>query len=171
MPARKSRLKNLEIGNAHLVFRNFSGVSKKYNAPGKKNFCILLEEGIAEDLKKDGWNVRWLEPRNADEDRQAYMQVSVSYDYYPPNIFLITASQGKVRLGEKEINILDWAEIETADVVINPYEWEVNGKSGVKAYLKTLYITIIEDKFAAKYVNVPDSAMGSLDDTEPPWDE
>jgi len=162
--------RNFSIENARIAFRNFSGKEGRFNPKGRRNFCVLLEQDIAKELENDGWNIRYLQPRDPDDEPQPYLQVTVNYSNFPPKITAIT-STSKTILEEETVNILDWAEYESIDLIIRPYNWEVNGKVGVKAYLKTMYITLIEDEFEAKYKNVPDSAAVILDDDEPPWKE
>lgn len=156
---------NITIENARIGFRNFSGKEGKYNPAGKRNFCVFLEKELAETLEEDGWNVRYLRPREEDEEPQAYLQASVSFGNVPPKIVMIS-SRGKTPIGEDEVNILDWAEIANVDLILRPYNWEVNGKSGVKAYLKAMYVTISEDEFESKYSDVPDSAQNAIHNRE-----
>lgn len=152
---------NINIEHAKLAFRNFSGKEGKFNPPGRRNFCVLLESDIAAQLRNDGWNVKYLRPRDEEDDPQAYMQVAVKYENFPPRITLITSS-GKTLLTEAEVDMLDWAEITNVDLVIRPYNYEINGKEGVKAYCKSMYVTIEEDEFEKKYMDVPDSAANSI---------
>ena len=152
---------NITIENAKLMFRNFSGKEGQYNPEGRRNFCVLLGKDISKTLEHDGWNVKYLKPKDPSDDEQAYLQVAVSFDPYPPKIVLISSS-GKTNIEEDEVNILDWAEIANVDLIIRPYNWERNGKGGVKAYLKALYVTIVEDELEAKYRDVPDSAQNSF---------
>ena len=115
---------NIIIENARIIFRNFRGEESKYNRAGNRNFCVIIEDSEqAEKLSNDGWNVRLLAPRDEDEEPRHYIQVAVSFENIPPKVYMIT----------------------------RPYSWEVNGKTGIKAYLKTMYVTIEEDEFAEKY--------------------
>ena len=152
----------LKIENAKLFSKNFSGKEGKYNPPGRRNFCVFIDDlRMAEQMKDDGWNVRFLEPRDETEERRAFIQVAVSYRNRPPKVVIIS-SRGQTLLDEEDINMLDWAEIDKIDMSINPSRWENNGRKGIKAYLRSMYVTIVEDELDQKYSNVPDSAMSSI---------
>lgn len=153
---------NIIMENARIGFKNFSGKEGQYNPAGRRNFCLFIDDvELADALKEDGWNIRYLHPKDEDEEPQAYLQVSVNYNNIPPKIYLIS-SRGKSLLDEDSISILDFAEIKNVDVVVRPYNWDLNGRQGVKAYLQSLYVTIVEDEFENKYRDVPTSAEGTI---------
>lgn len=156
---------NIMVEDARIGFRNFSGKEGKYNAAGIRNFCVFLDTEFAEELEADGWNIRWLDPKDDQEEKQAYLQVAVKFDSENPGRspkILLISRKGKTIIDEDSAAILDWAEIASVDLIIRPYNWDVNGKGGVKAYLKSMYITIVEDEFESKYYDVPDSAHEAI---------
>lgn len=144
-------ISNISVENARIIFRNFAGKATKFNPEGKRNFCLIVDNDVAENLKDIGWNIKYLNPREPDDDPQAYLQVSVAFENFPPNVFLISGGK-KTKLTDETINVLDYAEIENIDLIIRPYQWELpSGKSGIKAYLKNMYVTIVENEFEKKY--------------------
>jgi len=151
--------KTLNIENAHIMWPNFAGKETKFNRQGDRNFCVRIDDAdTALHLREDGWNIRELYMKDQDgrpvydEPPVYYMQVKVSYLVTPPKIYMIPGKgKKKILLDEESIDTLDFAEIEYADLIINPYPWNINGKSGIKAYLKTAYVVILKDEFAAKY--------------------
>lgn len=135
-----------------IIFRNFAGKEGQYNREGDRNFAVLLDDKVANDMAEDGWNVKWLQPRSDEEGEtpQAYLPVSVNFKGRPPRIVLIT-SRGRTNIDEHGIEMLDWVDIINVDLIVRPYEWTVNGKSGIKAYLQSIYVTIEEDPLEIKY--------------------
>ena len=141
---------NIMIEDARLIFKNFSGEESKFNRAGNKNFCVVLDHDMADDLAAEGWNIKYLRPREDGEEPTPYLQVTVAYGNIPPKVIMI-AGRNKTPLDSVSIGTLDYAEIANVDLVIRPYNWEVNGKQGIKAYLKTMYVEIEQDAFASKY--------------------
>lgn len=135
-----------------IIFRNFAGKEGQYNREGDRNFAVLLDETVATAMAEDEWNVKWLRPRSEEEGDtpQAYLPISVNFKGRPPRIVLIT-SRGRTNLDESQVETLDWVDILNVDLIVRPYAWTVNGKSGVKAYLQSIYVTIEEDPLEIKY--------------------
>lgn len=151
------------LEEVRIIFRNFRGKASKFNQPGDRNFGVVIpDRETAEAMAADGWNVKWLRPRDEDaaeadveEDMETpWLAVKVAYDKgRPPHVVMIT-SRGKTSLDEDTISILDDVVITNVDMIINPFPWEVNGKSGIAAYLQTMYVTIEEDELQRKYADL-----------------
>ncbi len=151
-------LGNIKIENAEIRFRNLTGKEGMYNAGGKRNFCVILNQEDAEKLSEEGWNVKWLKPSEDGDDSRPYISVEARFNNYPPKIMMIGAG-GPVKLDEDSVHILDTADLETVDLIISPYQWETpDGKSGIKAYLKSGYFKLQVDEFEAKWLNAPESS-------------
>lgn len=148
--------------NARLIFRNFEGREEKYNRKGDRNFGLIIEDTeVAQQLAEDGWNIKELTPKNNDDYDDTpeviyWLPVTVRFDNVPPKVMLVTRRK-KTRLNEENINTVDYANIAKVDLTVTPYDWEVNSKSGTKAYLQTMYVTINEDEFADKYADLEEA--------------
>lgn len=153
--------------DARLIFKNFKGEEGSFNRKGSRNFHVLLQPDIAQAMVGDGWNVKFLKKREDDdpnEPEQAHLPVQVSYDIKPPHIVMLS-SAGRTELSEKEVEILDYVDIEKVDFIVNPYNFpSINGRPpGVSAYLKSMFVTIREDYLEQKYANVGASGQEEFD--------
>lgn len=160
------KIQNVMFEDSRILFRNFAGLPTTFKpAGGIRDFMLLLDEEKAEAMLEDGWNVKHLKARADVEDSEPrpYITVTVMFGKYPPRIVMIN-SRGKTVLDETNINILDFAEIETLDLIIRPYNWEVNGNTGVKAYVKSMYVTLAEDELEKKYSEVRDAPSDTFDE-------
>lgn len=151
-----SRDDKVTIEEAKIVLRNFSGGPDRFNANPGRNFGVLLDPETAEAMAKDGWNVKYFNRKpddDPDEPLQAFLKVQVSYKVRKPVIVVIT-SRGRRNYGEDLVDLLDAVDIKNVDLMISPFHWDVNGKTGIKAYLDSMYITIHENELERKYSDV-----------------
>lgn len=141
------------VENARIIFRNFSGEERMYNNKGDRNFTLVLTPEKAEELRNLDYNVKTRPPREEGDENQYLLAVAVSYKARPPKIVLINGKL-KVNLDEDTVGELDYTDIEYVDLTIRPYHWELpDGRTGVKAYLNSMYVTAVEDQFAGKYAD------------------
>ena len=163
MPPRND---DVTIEGARIAFRNFAGKEDKYNRAGDRNFCIILDPKLADQLAVKGWNIKLLKAREEGDEDQPYLQVAVSWKNKPPRIVLLSerrdGKMSRTPIDEELVEMLDFSEIVTVDVTITPYRWEVGENSGVKAYLKTMFMTIYVDPLELKY-EMPDADAGVAD--------
>lgn len=139
---------------ARIGFKNFAGKEGPYNKAGDRNFVVFLDDEVAAKMEADGWNIKFPKPNDKlepdQDERQAYLPVAVSFGAIPPKVIVIM-NDNPTKLDEAELDMLDWARILNVDLIVRPYNWEMNGNKGVKAYLKSIYVTIDVDEFEQKY--------------------
>lgn len=142
--------------NVRIIFRNFAGKEGQYNREGDRNFGVILPPDIAEAMLADGWNVKYLKPREDEEEEVETPWLSVSVNYEkgkPPKIMLVT-ERGRTALDADTVEMLDWADIVNVDLIVRPYAWDVSGRSGIKAYLQTMFVKIEEDELEREYAEL-----------------
>lgn len=151
----QKRLPNQTFEDARIIWKNFAGAEKQFNEAGDRNFNLVLSPEDAEAMRNDGWNVKTRPPREEGDDPIHVLKVKVSYKGRPPRAVLIT-SRGRTNLDESTIEMIDYADIEKVDLIINPFHWNIRGEDGVTAYLHAIYVTIREDYLELKYADVPE---------------
>lgn len=146
----------LQIDDARIIYRNFSGAGSKFNREGDRNFSVIIDDQeIADALIEQGWNVKIREPREEGEEPFIHLPVKVKFNDRGPNVYLQSGTN-RVRLDEESISCLDNVDIINVDLDIRPYDWVIqagtpNEKSGRSAYLHSMCVIQEVDRFANEY--------------------
>lgn len=142
----------LEIEDARIIYRNFSGVGSKFNREGDRNFAVIIpNEEIKDILIQEGWNVRIKEARDEYEDPFMFLPVKIKFNSRGPGAYVVSG-ESVTRLSEDTIGMLDEIDIASVSMDIRPYDWDVNGKTGRTAYLQSINVIQNIDRFGARYV-------------------
>ena len=138
----------LQIDDARIIYRNFSGRGDKYNREGDRNFAVVIpDEETANELANRGWNVKIKSPREDGDTPFMFLPVKVKFNDRGPNVYLKTGNNQN-RLDEESIGLIDNIDIIGVDLDVRPYDWEVNGKQGRTAYLQSMRVIQDVDRFA-----------------------
>ena len=141
----------LQIEDARIIYRNFSGVGSKYNREGDRNFAVIIpNQEICDKLIEEGWNVKIKPPRDEDESPFMYLPVKVKFNNRGPGVYVVSGKSVQ-KLTEETIDMLDEIDISSVDMDLRGYDWEVNGKTGRSAYLQAINVIQNIDRFGAKY--------------------
>ena len=144
---------HLEIDDARLIFKNFSGVGTKYNREGARNFAVVIPtEEMADALVADknkfgiGWNVTVKDSPNAGDPPYMHLKVKIGRNAV---VWLITGDKRRQLKGD-ELGRLDRIRMANVDLDIRPYDDE--GVSGPfrAAYLYAMEVTQDLDRFTAR---------------------
>lgn len=140
----------LQIDDAKLTYKNFSGEGTPYNRAGDRNFSVIIEdEEVAERLIEEGWNVKIKPAREEGDAPFMHLPVKIKFSGRGPTVRLISGDSVN-KLDEDTIGCLDDVYMLNVDLDIRPYDWEVQGKSGRTAYLHAMEVTQEVDRFAAR---------------------
>jgi len=137
-------------------WRNFAGGPTKFNKQNTQRFFhLFLTDEEAKRLEDAGWNVKWLEPKNPSEPKQAHLQVFIKLDgpaRLQPRIWLTRKNGKPILMDEELINQLDMDDFARVKLQIRPYDWTLDsGVSGRKAFVKQMFVTLVEDEFSAEF--------------------
>ena len=87
---------------------------------------------------------------NEEESPFMYLPIKIKFNNRGPAAYLVSGEQ-VTRLDEDSIEMLDEIDIQSVDLDVRPYDWEVNDKTGRSAYLQAIEVIQNIDRFGAKY--------------------
>lgn len=139
-----ANVQQLTIENVRIIFPNFEGRTTDRNKIGSREFSALLDPELGAELASQGWNVKF--PTEDKPNQNIYLPVTLSSGpMVQPwvKIVLVNNGQGTIVQPDdvEQLAMLDNISAGVrANLILSPYHWTVNGDSGIKAYVKKVYI-------------------------------
>lgn len=165
------------VEGCRIVFKNFSGRPTPFNAPGNRNFVLVLTPDIASALRANGWNVGELRPFEPGDAPIPKLNVHVNMESnWPPTIEILPSDmRNRVPYDGTMVSELDRMQFATWPETKFSYCGNVYGDKGSPelsmpyyrvdmvlhrsknggAYLTSFRGVIQEDPLEAKYADVP----------------
>lgn len=150
-------MSNTTLENVNILpgrWRNFSGRPTDFNKEGgRRSFNIIFGADVAQVLRDEGYNVKEMKPREGDDNEEPMfrLEIAVSYKFRAPRVIQLLPDGGRAPLNEISLGVLDYAQIINADIEIRPYDYDIRGNKGRKAYLQTMYVAIETSELDEKY--------------------
>jgi len=142
----------LEIEDARIIYRNFEGLASKFNREGDRNFAVIIpNDDICNELVEAGWNVKIRPPRDEDDSPFMFLPVKIKFNSRGPAAY-VRSGDNVTKLTEETIGMLDEIDIQSVDMDLRPYDWDVNGKQGRTAYLQAINVIQNVDRFGQQYI-------------------
>lgn len=144
-----------DLDGSAIKFKNFAGAYvPNRNAAGDRNFNVEIPEDMADALAADGWNVKPAEDKVRDDGSEVHygprIKVKLKYNKEKnlmPRVAMDCRGQ-MIDLTEETIHRLDDMRILHVKAIdISPYNFDVNGKTGVSAYLNKMRVEVAPDMF------------------------
>lgn len=155
------RNNNVYIEGTRFIFdTNFAGDPNrdKYGSDARKANLVIPDISVARQLIDEGYNVKMTKPREGEEEGFVpcyYISIKLSYrdrngelKRWPPKVLFIE-DDFVTELDEETVSRIDYARVESVNVVLNKYESE-RGKS---LYVKTMEVfqRFDDDPILARY--------------------
>lgn len=174
---------NLNVENAAMIYKNFTGKPTFVNPQGgKRTFSLALNKDFGQRLSDMGWNVKVKEVRDQLEEGEKtktvswqdyettystvfdhaliYTEIVVNEDSeYPPKIYKVSEFNGEKTMAlipPEQWYRLDESELINVDVAIHPYTHgrSVMNPNAKKGYLKSMYAMAMPVRdFGDKYAD------------------
>ena len=168
----------IHIEDAYIIpgSKNFTGVEKRdrtnpkkiVNSEGNRNFSIEITREIAELIsnyrlvdhpdKAFKVSVKLPDPNAEDQTERIFMTVKLKYNYDDkgnpwrnnPKIRQYSAKKATEK-DETNVHTIDEVFIDKAEIIFAPGPYDVNGYTGLTAWLRKLNYKIKEDDMDSKW--------------------